>query len=104
MKGHKTAEARSLAYHRAIALRLPAEPDLITRAKQRVDRWAADSTVHPRWVEGWRHLLALPLAELCVELIDEGQAAIALRQATPFAGAIAAHERWAIIRALRETD
>src|SRR5450756_1087903 len=102
MQGHKTAEARSLAYHRAIAARLVAEPNLVTNAARRVEQWAVEGTVHPRWLNGWRRLLALPLAQLATQMVDEGQESIDLRQATPFAGALAPRERWAIIRALRE--
>lgn len=102
MHGHKTAEARSLAYHRAIAARLAAEPNLVVAASRRVERWAADGSVHPRWINGWRRLLALPTEELAVQLVDERQVTIDLRQATPFAGALSPRERWAIIRALRE--
>jgi hypothetical protein len=52
--------------------------------------------VHEAYAAGWEALLALPLDELCAELVDEGQRQRALRQVSPFAGVLEPRERWRI--------
>jgi hypothetical protein len=100
MDRHRQAELRSLAYHRAIAARLTTEPDLIVRARVRIERDATRATTHPAWAAVWRRLLALPPDELAGALIDPGEAMTAARQATPFAGALTAKERWSLWRSI----
>ncbi len=95
MEGHRTAERRSLAYHAAIVARLQSDPALIDRARERVESWRGTET-RPRWVEAWLALLARPIAELCHALVDPGEQMVALRQMTPFAGALDARSRWAL--------
>lgn len=95
MDGHRTAERRSLAYHQAIAVRLQSDTTLVDRARARVESWRGTET-HPRWVEAWSALLDRPLPELCRALVDPGEQMIALRQSTPFAGALDPKARWAL--------
>jgi hypothetical protein len=101
MDPHRLGEERSIAMHAAIAARLVAEPELVSRARQRVAGWLADGSVARPYAEAWRQLLALPPAELARTLVDPGERARALRQASPFAGALPPAERWAIRRAVR---
>jgi hypothetical protein len=97
--GHRTAERRSVAYHAAIARRLAADPAVLERARARVASWAATGAVHPRWVEGWRAVLAGDAAAIAAALVDPGEGMTALRQVSPFAGALPPRERWQIWRA-----
>jgi hypothetical protein len=101
MDPHRLAEERSLAYHELVGQRLADDPAVLQRARSRVEGWARDGSVHPRWVEGWRRLLALPPAELMRALVERGDEANALRQVTPFAGAIDARTRWRVWREVR---
>lgn len=95
MDGHRTAERRSLAYHQTIAERLPNDTTLIERARARVESWRGTET-HPRWVEAWLALLDRPVTDLCRALVDPSEDMTALRQMTPFAGALDPRTRWAL--------
>jgi hypothetical protein len=97
---HRTAERRSLAYHRAIVERLVHDLTILARARERVAAWAASGTVHPMWVAAWSDLLARPVADICEKLQDPGERMTAMRQATPFAGALDAPTRWALWRSV----
>ncbi|HEX2686755.1 MAG TPA: hypothetical protein VHN14_09055 [Kofleriaceae bacterium] len=100
MDGHRTAERRSLAYHRAIAERLVRDPSILARARDRVAGWIASGAVHPKWTAAWTELLALPLAEICDRLQEPSEAMTAMRQMTPFAGALDPRTRWALWRSV----
>lgn len=102
MDAHRLAEERSLAYHRAIAERLPRHPETLARARARVNDWLARGEPHPVYAERWARILALPIEQLAKELVDPSPAARALRQVTPFAGALPPRERWAIWREVGE--
>lgn len=100
MDRHRAAELRSLAYHRAIAARLADEPEMLARARVRVEGWARTGATHPHWMATWQRLLALPLPALVDALGDPGEAMTAARQSTPFAGALSPRERWALWRSV----
>ncbi|MBX3208028.1 MAG: hypothetical protein KF764_23475 [Labilithrix sp.] len=100
MTPHSLAEERSLALHRAIAERLRSEPRILERARERVRTWAEHGGTHREYVDAWQAVLALSLEEVAVFLVDSSEHARALRQASPFAGALAARERWRIWRAV----
>ena len=103
MDGHRLAEARSIALHRAVAEKLRADPRLLARARARVAEWRISGAVMMPYVEGWERMLALDLDALCSMLADPGENARALRQVSPFAGAVPPRERWRIWRTVRET-
>src|SRR4051812_27215367 len=100
MDPHRRAELRSLAYHRAIAARLAAEPAILERARSRVRTWLQTGAVHPRYCAVWDGVLASPLDELKTALVAETEAMTAARQSTPFAGALSARERWTLWRSI----
>lgn len=101
LQGHRTAELRSLAYHRRVAEKLSADPGLLERASAKVDAalGPARSALAPHYAHGWRRLLDGPKADLLAFLVSDGQEARDLRQASPFAGALSARERWDLWRA-----
>ncbi|MGH7790416.1 MAG: hypothetical protein ACRERC_26335 [Candidatus Binatia bacterium] len=101
MDPHRRAELRSLVYHRQIAARLANEPDLIIRARQRVSGWLAAGSVAPAEAEAWAEVLAADATSIAVLLSEDSEHARALRQSSPFAGALTAAERW---RLWRETQ
>jgi hypothetical protein len=94
---HRRAEARSLAYHRAVAERLAADPSLIARARERVRAWQ-ESDPERHYARAWDAVLRRPLHEVAAFLVDDGEEATELRQSTSFAGALSPRERWQIWR------
>ena len=102
MDPHRLAEERSLAYHAMVGERLLVDDAVMARARARVEQWASEGSVHPRWVEGWRRVLALAPADLVRALNERSDDANALRQVTPFAGAIDARTRWQLWRDVRQ--
>jgi hypothetical protein len=100
MDRHRTAERRSLAYHGAIARRLAKEPQLVDKARERVEQWCTTRGVHPTYVTAWRQLLRGTPAEIAAALIDESEHMTALRQVSPFAGALDARTRWQLWRSV----
>jgi len=101
MDPHRVAEERSLAYHAMVAERLPVDERVLSRARARVAEWARNGTVHPHWVDAWHRLLTLPPSALGRTLIERSEDANALRQVTPFAGAIDPRTRWRLWRDIR---
>jgi hypothetical protein len=100
MNLHRLAEERSLAYHRAVAERLRREPGLLGVARARVAAWLAEGR-SPYYARRWSEALAGPLEAVIALMVDEGEAARAMRQATPFAGMLDPRERWRIWRDVR---
>jgi len=101
LEPHRLAEARSLAYHRAVAERLPRHPDLVERARARARAWQSVSFV-PEYAREWERLLALPVAALQRAMVEESDSGDARRQASPFAGALDPRARWKLWREVRE--
>lgn len=52
----------------------------------------------------WLELLDLPVAELRARLVADDESMRAMRQSTPFAGALDPRERWRIHREVRERE
>jgi hypothetical protein len=94
---HGIAEARSLAYHRAIAERLASDPAVLERARARVHAWlGAEPDAY--FAREWAVILARPLRDIATFLTDSGEHARELRQSTPFAGELDPRERWRLWR------
>ena len=71
MSGHQLIEERSLWLHRAVADKARQEPEVLSRARERVDVWLLDGSVHPRYAEAWRRLLALRKRLAVTQLSEE---------------------------------
>ena len=89
--GHRGAELRSLTYHWVVAngSMMP----LLADALARLRRWRDDSRIHPHYADRWAELLTGPRARLLDALARDDDDAAALRQSSPFAGALDEHER-----------
>jgi hypothetical protein len=98
---HPLAEERSLAYHRAVGLRLLADSSLVGVARARVEAWLIRGEPHPEYARAWRDVLARPVSEVVAAITDPSEAARAMRQVTPFAGFLPPRERWVIWREVR---
>ena len=95
---HRVAEQRSLALHREVARRLRERPELLARARGRVEAWRRSGCVAAPWVAAWSEVLSGPLGDIVAVLTDPGERASDLRQCSPFAGALEPRERWRILR------
>lgn len=104
MDGHQINEERSLRLHGAVADKLLSDPVVLAKARQRVERWIVDGSVHPRYADAWRRLLSMSPEEISQRLVDRGETMCALRQCSPFAGALDPRERWRILRQAREAQ
>jgi hypothetical protein len=102
MEPHRLAEARSVAYHRAIAERLGREPEILVDARRRVQSWLASGDGAPFYARKWAEVLARDAASIAAFLVERSELADELRQSSPFAGALAPQERWKIWRQTRE--
>ena len=102
MNGHRRIEERSIHLHRAVADKLRKDPAVLARARDRVERWRQNGPTHPHYTEAWRQVLSLGLDEITERLVDPGETMCALRQCSPFAGALDPRERWRILRQARE--
>ncbi|MEQ1910839.1 MAG: hypothetical protein ABMA15_18605 [Vicinamibacterales bacterium] len=99
---HEVAEARSLAIHAEIARRLEHDASVVSRARDTLERWRRDGRIAPAYARQWDYWLTRTVQELAALLTDEGEAARALRQNSPFVGIIDPRTRWAIWRDVRQ--
>lgn len=104
VNGHHKIEERSLLLHRAVADKLRRDDAVLARARERVEGWLRERSVHPRYAEAWQRELSRSLEEISRRLVDPGETMCALRQCSPFAGALAPRERWQILRRAREAE
>lgn len=102
MDPHRLAEQRSLAYHRVVAARMHADPQILERARARIGRWL-DEGRSPFYAAEWERLLAGPVEALGALMVSDTEFARALRQSTPFAGVLTPRERWALWKEARKT-
>ena len=98
---HRLAERRSLAYHAEIATRVAADCALLARARLRVEEWLRSGAVARFYAQAWYDVLAQTLPEIQRLLCDPGEHMSALRQVSPFAGALPPKDRWRLWRAER---
>ena len=95
-QGHARIDARSLAMHRAIALKLRASPDLLAIARDNLRRWSESSGRSQPYLDAWAEVLARPIEEVLVLIGGDSESMSAMRQASPFAGVLSPKERWEI--------
>lgn len=97
---HRLSEERSIAYHRVIAGRLGERPEILEKARRRVEGWLAEGA--PFYARKWAEILAGDVASIAAFLVERSELADELRSSSPFAGALTPRERWAIWRETRE--
>lgn len=98
--GHRSPELRSLAYHRLVARRLDARH--VGDARRRLRRWQAGGRIHPRWAREWEAILEQPTEMIAEVLAADTERSSALRQSSPFAGALTEHERRAVLAGVEQ--
>jgi hypothetical protein len=99
---HRLAEERSIAYHSVIAKRLQEQPEILEMARRRVGTWLEDRPEASFYARKWAEILAGDVSSIAAFLVERSELAIALRQSTPFAGALKPQERWKIWRETRD--
>lgn len=104
MHPHRKIEERSIRLHGAVADKLRLDPSILLKARRRVEGWLADGSVHPHYAEAWREILTLGPEQLAKRLIDPAEKMRALRQCSPFAGALTPQERWEILRQAKAAE
>jgi hypothetical protein len=102
MDPHRLAEERSVAYHRVIAERFPAQPEILANARRRVQTWLTERAEPPFYAGKWAEILSGDDSSIARFLTERSEIADELRQSTPFAGALKPQERWKIWRETRE--
>lgn len=102
MDPHQLSQERSIAYHQVIAERLRDHPEILEKARQRVQTWLAASDPAPFYALRWAEILAGDPASIAAFLVSRTELAYELRQSTPFAGALQPQERWRIFNETRE--
>src|SRR5438067_9905461 len=91
---HDRLERRSLALHRAIAAKLRARPELLSIARDNIDRWSAQGGRSQPYLDTWRAILDRPLEEILQTIVEDSPRMTNLRQSAPFAGVLDPRERW----------
>lgn len=98
-------DRRSLAWHRAVADRLEDRPEAtLALAGRNLERWRADGSSGRALLDRWALWLALPVPDLIVLMLDAGPFAREMRQVSPFAGALTAAERAAVLRRFQRDE
>ncbi len=99
---HRLAEERSVAYHRVIAGRLQSQPEILEKARRRVQGWLGSGESVRFYARRWAEILAGDETLIAAFLVERSELADELRQSSPFAGALKPRERWQIWRETRE--
>ena len=89
--GHRRAELRSLAYHRALAERL--DKPMVHDARHLLWKWQEQGAIDDRYAERWEGVLRRPLGEIRRIIAEDTERGRDLRQSSPFAGMLSEPER-----------
>lgn len=91
LAGHRRAELRGLAYHRAVAQRLDAR--LVSDARARLHVWLEEGQIDERDAARWERVLARPVSSIARAISGDWQSSRALRQSSPLTGVLSEPER-----------
>jgi len=97
--GHRPAELRSLAYHRALAKRLRRAD--VDDALHLIWQWSDSGSIDARYATAWEQVLRSPLPEIRRIITEDSQRGRDLRQTSPFAGVLSEPERRRILTEIR---
>lgn len=98
-------DRRSLALHRAIAVRLRDSPSqVLDTARANLDRMRRQHPHAGDLLDEWSEILDLSVEQIVSVLHDPGLRARALRQVTPFAGVLTAAERSRVYSEFRKSE
>jgi hypothetical protein len=97
--GHDRAQARGLAYHRAVARRL--RRPMVDEARHALFGLRRSGRIAPHYADRWEAILDRPVVEIRRALVEQSQEADDLRQNSPFAGMLSEPERRRVIESVR---
>ncbi|MFM0140587.1 hypothetical protein [Caballeronia grimmiae] len=100
---HVELDRRSLEMHRLIAAKIRANPALLARASNNIERWHSMSKrgPHHHLVE-WAALIEQGMDVVLAFATEDSEHATELRQSSPFAGILTQTERLEFLRQWRE--
>jgi hypothetical protein len=96
--GHRPAELRGLAYHRAVAQRLDGE--IVRDARRRLARWRTQGRISPRYAQQWEEILGGTPTRIARLIGRDTPHMRDLRQSSPFAGTLSEPERRRVLAAV----
>jgi hypothetical protein len=96
LDGHRRAELRSLAFHRALARRL--RRPTVEQARHVLWTWRDQGRIDARYADQWEAVLDRPVAEIRRVLSEDTDVGRDLRQNSPFAGMLSEPERLKILQ------
>jgi hypothetical protein len=107
LDSHAFLDEFALAYHRAVAERLRAEPEaVLERARRNLNRWTEGNAFgagEQASLKEWQRILGEAdvdrLIEIIIDASEEGQR---LRSSSPFVGALSPEERLEILAACEQ--
>jgi hypothetical protein len=99
--GHRDAELRSLAYHRAVAQRL--DESIVRDAQDRLARWCSQAKIDPRYAGQWEEILVKSPSRIARLIGEDTPRMRDLRQSSPFAGVLSEPERRRMLATINET-
>lgn len=89
--GHRPAELRGLAYHRAVAQRL--DPRILAQARARLHDWREDGRIDERHARRWERVLSQPIPSVARIISSDRESSRELRQSSPLTGILSGPER-----------
>lgn len=98
--GHRPAELRSLAYHRAVAQRL--DDAIVRDARRRLARWRTQGQINPRYAQQWEKILGETPTQIARLIGRDTSHMRDLRQSSPFAGTLSELERRRVLAAVNQ--
>lgn len=81
---------------------LETEPEILDRARARVRQWLTSGEVARKYAQSWRDILDQPTRQIEEAIVSPDESSRALRQVSPFAGAVSPRARWRIWREERK--
>jgi hypothetical protein len=99
VRSHSDLDARSLARHRLVAVKIRQEPLLFERVKEMLARWQRQaSAASAAGLRDWQKLLDLGMEQALTVALEESERGNAFRQNSPFCGILTRSERRAFYR------
>ena len=102
MDDHRLRFETSLALHTAVAQKVQSHPEILARARSKVQAWLERGGSSAPLLGRWRDVLDGPLEDVIALMTERSEEAAWLRKASPFAGALEPRERERILRETRE--
>lgn len=96
-------EQRIYRLHQRIIEKLQANPEQVVGiARANLQRYRASNGNWQAYTD-WEQKLSLPVTDIINILNSQKESAVLARSNSPFAGCLSAHERWKILRELKNS-